>query len=301
MNPALMSRRDWLAKTSALVAVAAMGSATIERAVAADELVLNARGGYRFLPGTPFLSLAALAAEGFEIVRTTFRQPRPFPGGLADIEALLKASGRPIHALCGLELRSSRVLPGAEFRAFNQSYTARLEKVGLLVGEQVPVTRTNVALTQTNGEAGAAEVTIHAFSHTMPTARRERAAAPTFVLSGMPEIRNLVRAASGREPVDIVAAPDTTPAGLPTPAALRLKAEFILSAIDETMRTLGVQWTDVTGVQMYTVHDVQPLLPDLILPRLGTAARLGIEWHHVYPPGIQLEIGIRGTRAELVA
>jgi hypothetical protein len=40
---------------------------------------------------------------------------------------------------------------------------------------------------------------------------------------------------------------------------------------------LGVRWTDVTGLQLYTVHDVQPLVADLMLPRIGAAARLGLK------------------------
>src|SRR5678816_1750393 len=51
-----------------------------------------------------------ISDDGFEIVRTTFRQPRPFASGMADIERALKASGLPVHALCGLELRSARPL-----------------------------------------------------------------------------------------------------------------------------------------------------------------------------------------------
>jgi len=54
-------------------------------------------------------------------------------------------------------------------------------------------------------------------------------------------------------------------------------------------------------VQFYTVHDVHPLLADLILPRLGVAARLGVEWHHAWPPGVQMEIGVRGVRHEITA
>ena len=71
------------------------------------------------------------------------------------------------------------------------------------------------------------------------------------------------------------------------------------AALAQTMRTLGVEWADVTGVQFYTVHDVHPLLADLILPRLGVAARLGVEWHHAWPPGVQVEIGVRGVRQEI--
>jgi len=309
MDARLLSRRNWLSQSSAALAGVALGvSGLRESHIAGEELVLNARGGYRFLPGVAFLSFGVVAADGFEIVRTTFRQPRPFAAGMTDVERLLKGSGRPLHALCGLELRSQRPLSPEQFVGFNQAYTAHLEKAGLLVGTDVPVTRTNVAFgasgAPTNGMSGAPEVTIHACSYTMPTARGERSTAPTFVLAGMPEIRNLRdfrNAASRPQRPDIVAANDTTPAGLPTPAALRQKTEFILTALAETMRTLGVGWGDVTGVQLYTLHDVQPLLADLILPRVGVAARLGIEWHHTLPPGVQVEIGVRGIRQEITA
>jgi len=33
-------------------------------------LVLNSKGGYEFLPGPLYISFAALAADGFEILRT---------------------------------------------------------------------------------------------------------------------------------------------------------------------------------------------------------------------------------------
>ena len=302
MDTPSLSRRDWLSASAAILAAAAIPvSRQSDSAVRSEDLILNSRGAYRFLPGVPMLSFGVRAADGFEIARTTFRQPRPFPAGLAEVEQLLRESGRPIQALCGLELRSPRPLSAPEFGAFNEAYIARLEQAGLLIGDRVPLSRTNVAFAGTTRASGKPEVGIHAFSYTMPSAREARAAVPTFVLSGMPEIRNLLNAALRRERPDIVASNDTTPTGTPTPVALRLKTEFILNAIESTMRTLGVQWTDATGVQLYTVHDVQPLVADLILPRIGAAARLGIEWHHAYPPGVQVEIGIRGTHLESIA
>jgi hypothetical protein len=204
-----------------------------------------------------------------------------------------------MQALCGLELRSPRPLVSSEFQAFNQAYVARLKKAGVLMGNQVPVTRTNVAYAHTGASSGEPEFSIHAFSYTMPTARRKRTEAPTFVTAGIPEIRNLQAAGWKGEVPDIVARTDTTSTGLPTPAALRQKTEFILTALDGVMHALGVGWTEVTCVQLYTVHDVQPLVADLILPRLGDAARLGIEWHHTHPPFVQVEVGARGTRLEL--
>lgn len=276
-----------------------------ESRITVQELVVNERGGYRFLPGVPFLSFGVVAADGFEIVRTTFRQPRPFAAGMADIERALKASGLPLHALCGLELRSARPLSRQEFGEFNQAYIRHLKAAGLVIGDDIPVTRTNVAFSAserlTDGMSGAPDVTIHAWSHSRPATRGVRATAPTFVLAGIPEIRNLRAAGLGRERPDIVAVGDTTSDGFPTLAALRQKTEFILTALDQTMRTLGVEWADVTGVQLYTVHNAHPLLADLILPRLGVAARLGVEWHHAGPPGVHVEIGVRGMRQEITA
>jgi len=276
-----------------------------ESRITVQELVVNERGGYRFLPGVPFLSFGVVAADGFEIVRTTFRQPRPFAAGMADIERVLKASGLPVHALCGLELRSARPLSRQEFGEFNQAYIRHLKAAGLVIGDDIPVTRTNVAFSAserlTDGMSGAPDVTIHAWSHSRPATRGVRATAPTFVLAGIPEIRNLRAAGLGRERPDIVAMGDTTSDGFPTLAALRQKTEFILTALDQTMRTLGVEWADVTGVQLYTVHNAHPLLADLILPRLGVAARLGVEWHHAGPPGVHVEIGVRGMRQEITA
>lgn len=297
------SRTDRHSQSSA--AHAGVVSGPRESRITVQELVVNERGGYRFLPGVPFLSFGVVAADGFEIVRTTFRQPRPFAAGMADIERALKASGLPLHALCGLELRSARPLSREEFGEFNQAYIRHLKAAGLVIGDDIPVTRTNVAFSAserlTDGMSGAPDVTIHAWSHSRPATRGVHAIAPTFVLAGIPEIRNLRAAGLGRERPDIVAMGDTTSDGFPTLAALRQKTEFILTALDQTMRTLGVEWADVTGVQLYTVHNAHPLLADLILPRLGVAARLGVEWHHAGPPGVQVEIGVRGMRQEITA
>ena len=306
METQSLSRTDRHSQSSgAHAGVAPAVSGPRESRITVQELVVNERGGYRFLPGVPFLSFGVVAADGFEIVRTTFRQPRPFASGMADIERALKASGLPVHALCGLELRSARPLSRQEFGEFNQAYIRYLKAAGLVIGDDIPVTRTNVAFSAserlTDGMSGAPDVTIHAWSHSRPATPRVRATAPTFVLAGIPEIRNLRAAGLGRERPDIVAMGDTTSDGFPTLAALRQKTEFILTALDQTMRTLGVEWADVTGVQLYTVHNAHPLLADLILPRLGVAARLGVEWHHAGPPGVHVEIGVRGMRQEITA
>src|SRR6476646_9448933 len=110
MNGSPLSRREWLARSCALLSVSALSVSRIGLGnTAAEELVAHRRGGYRFLPGVPFLSLGAIAADGFEIVRTTLGQPQPLNDGLEEIERRLDKARRPIQALCGVELRSPRV------------------------------------------------------------------------------------------------------------------------------------------------------------------------------------------------
>ena len=53
------SRREWLIRAGAFAISAPTFALTSTRSVLAQsgELILNPRGGYRFLPGPPFLSL----------------------------------------------------------------------------------------------------------------------------------------------------------------------------------------------------------------------------------------------------
>ena len=207
-----------------------------------SKLVPNPLGGYLFLPGLPFLSFAVLAAEGFEIVRATFRRPPAFSEAFAAIEGHLRSSGRPLHALCGLELRSGRQATPQEFAAFNGPYTECLREVGLLVGDRVPMTRTNVAV-----PGGEGTHQLFAFSYTVPVPRPASQQSPTFVLAAVPEVRNI-----GSQP-EVVAAGDTSIEGL------RQKSVFVLEALESSLEALGVVWSDVTGVQLYTLSDLHRL------------------------------------------
>ena len=244
-------------------------------------LIAHPLGAYRFLPGTAFLSFAAVAADGFEIVRAALQTPRPFPQCLADIEKYLKALGRPMHALCGLELRNGRPVTRDEFNAFNESYVERLRPAGLLVGHRVPIARTNVAAT-----GGSDGHELHAFTYTVPTLVSDTAKGPTFVLSAAPDSRAATVIAQG----------DTSPTGL------QQKLSFIVDTLNTRMDVMGLDWNDITGVQLYTLHDVHALLPALLLARLGRARRYGVQWHHAQPPvqGADVELDFRSIRIERV-
>jgi hypothetical protein len=261
-----------------------VSSQSAARNTATGKLVANERGGYLFVPGVPFFSFGAVAASGFEMVRATFRRPPLFPEGLAAVDRHLRAAGRPIQALSGFELRNGHQATMQEFMAFNDSYIDRLRRAGVLVKEQMPLTRSNLVVTGTD-----ASHRIHAFSYTMP-ASSASSRPPTFVVAGIPEVRFL-------DPnTEIVAKGDLSQNGL------RQKTIFILETIESLLTTMGAGWSDVTGIQLYTVSDLHRLIETVVLPQIGEARMRGIEWHYVLLPvaGGDIEIDVRSVRAELI-
>lgn len=248
------------------------------------KLVANDRGGYSFLPGTPFFSFLAVASPGFEMVRAVLRRPPLFPEGLAVVERHLHAAGRPVQALSGFELRNGRQSTMPEFMAFNQTYIERMGKADVLVKGQMPLTRSNLVL-----QSPDTAHRIHAFTYTVPASSRSTRA-PTFVLSGIPEVR------FDADPPEIVAPNDNSLAGL------QQKTVFVLDSIERLLREIGAGWSDVTDIQLYTVRDLHPLLESVVLPKIGDAARRGIQWHYVLLPvaGGDVEIDVRSVRTEFV-
>jgi hypothetical protein len=64
---------------------------------------------------------------------------------------------------------------------------------------------------------------------------------------------------------------------------------------------LGVEWTEVTAIDVYTVHSIESLLPRVILGRTGAAASHGVHWYYSRPPieAIEFEMDLRGVRMEI--
>ena len=109
-------------------------------------------------------------------------------------------------------------------------------------------------------------------------------------MAGIPEVRLL-------DPnPEIVAKDDVSLSGL------RQKTIFILETIEGLLKAMAVGWRDVTGIQLYTVRDLHPLIDSVVLPRIGEAAMRGIQWHYVLLPvvGGDVEIDVRSVRAELI-
>jgi hypothetical protein len=212
-----------------------------------------------------------------------FQQPPPYRAGFERIAAHLEAAGRPKAALCGIELRSPSPFSFPGFAAFNGEYAAILREWGLFVGDVNPVARTNVAPVV----GPPAEPALYGFSYSRPCPNPQPL---TFVVAGAGELPEGILAAES-----IVAAGDTSPRGIAA------KAEFVMGLMESRLRGLGADWPLVNAIDVYTVHSLDSILPDLVLKRAGHAGIHGVRWHFSRPPitGIEFEMDLRGTRTEL--
>jgi hypothetical protein len=245
-------------------------------------LVENPKGDYSFVRGIGPFSAAVIARPGFEIVHARFLPLVPLVDGFTRVESHLRGAGRPIHALCGMELRIPEPLSRQAFDEFNRPYVERLDGWGLKVGSDNPVTRTNVAYEINTIR----EAMLAGFYYT--TAATD--SAPSFVLSGAPEI------ASREGGMRIIASGDTSAEGL------RLKAECIIEVLGKHLVEMQVSWRTATAVNLYTVHDLHRIMSSTLLPVFDDAAHGGITWHYSRPPvtGLEVEIDARAVRIELV-
>ena len=121
-------------------------------------------GGYRFLPGIRAFSSGVVATSGWEIVHATLAAPVPWREGFARIDQHLREAGRPRAALCGIELRSPAPFTFGGFDDFNQGYRALLGDWKILVNDENPIPRTNVAPVT----GAPREPSLYAFSRARP-------------------------------------------------------------------------------------------------------------------------------------
>lgn len=245
-------------------------------------LVENPRGNYRFLKGiSPYSSVAA---PGYEIVHVTLSAPLPFQSGFQLMARRLAGAGRPMQAVCAMELRSPCPFSFEGFAKFNHGYHAVLADAEILVDGLNPVARTNVA----PEIHPPGEPSLYAFSYTVPHTESE--ARPTFVVAGAGELMD-----AQLNPQAVVR-PNEVSVG-----AMREKAAHVIQCMTARLQGLGVSWDHVNVVNIYTVHDIFPFLQDKILAVPGAAVRHGVRWHYARPPvvGLEYEMDVRGVRTEL--
>jgi hypothetical protein len=111
---------------------------------------------------------------------------------------------------------------------------------------------------------------LHAFFYTRPVPSGWR----TFVVSGATE--------------------DDHRAGAPE------RARSILATLERRFAELDVGWEVATAVQLYAAEDAGAVVREVVLPVLGSAARLGVTWHHALPPvqPYTMEVDVRGVGEE---
>jgi hypothetical protein len=238
-------------------------------------------GQYRFLPGIAPYSSGVVALPGHQIVHATLRAPIPWRDGFALIDRHLRSEGRPRAALCAIALRSPKPFTFAGFAEFNAGYRAVLAEWGLLVDGANPIARTNVAPL-----VGApAEPSLYGFAYTLAGTTTR----PTFVVAGSGEVVEL-------------AAERIIRRGETSPDAIREKAVFVMGVMQTRLRGLGADWPDVTTVDVYTPHPIEPFVRDVLLGSAGPAAVHGVRWFPSHPPVIDLEyeMDMRGVAREIV-
>jgi len=242
-----------------------------------------AAGNYRFLPGIAPFSSGAAAAPGHQMVHATLRAPVPWRAGFALIDRHLRTEGRPRAALAAIELRSPAPFTVDGFDAFNAGYQALLKEWNLLVDGANPIARTNVAPVT----GAPAEPSLYGFGYTVPGATER----PTFIVAGAGEMRERGVGVQG-----IVRHGETSP------VAMREKAAHVMGIMQARLQGLGVTWTDVTAIDIYTAQPIESFLADTVLVPAGAAAIHGVRWFPSRPPviGLEYEMDLRGVTREIV-
>lgn len=246
-------------------------------------LIENPRGNYSFIKGISPYSGGVVAGYGYEIEYARLVPALPLKRGFELVERHLHTLGRPKQALCGMALRSPEPFSFKGFGEFNAGYVKVLESWGILQQGLNPIARTNVAPEVHRFS----EPVLYAFSYTLPS----RHAGKTFVVAGAGELPE-----GSLDPKDVVRR------GENTQEALREKMRYVMGLMEGRLHDMGVSWPQVTTSDVYTVHDICPLLAKEVLERMGTASHQGVNWHYARPPivSIEYEMDLRGVRRELV-
>jgi hypothetical protein len=276
---ASLARRRFLIRAGALAASAVVAGAAGAARVNPPALLDNAAGGYRVLPAGQVFCGGVAPNPGHEIVHALFNPWVPLDDAWGLIERHLKSIGRPVQALCGMELRIPRQLTVDGFRAFNAPYIEELRKRDLLLGNYSAVCRTNVAPARDVPSVPS----LHAFSYCAANA----SASTTFCVSGTADID-----ARGK----IVAEGDVSAVGM------RWRLQHCVDVITERLAMLELDWSAATHVDLCVVQDIPGLMESVVVPGLQGATARGVRVHVARPPiiGAEVELECRGVRQELV-
>jgi hypothetical protein len=235
-------------------------------------LVTISEGGYQSLVSGGAIADGVVALPGFEIRQATFADFVPLEQAFQNIAVYLEQQGRPIKALCALQLRSPKPFSPEGFQTFNVGYLQLLDTHQLRIEGNSPLARTNVVPV-----SPPAVPSVYTFSYTMPSQEKRK----TFVAAGVGDIRDdgsLIRSGETSEE-----------AGLE-------KVKFMTEATRAVLERLEVRWQDITHLNFYGLQPV----PSSVLPLFEGALRHGLTWYPSVPPiiGVDTEIDVRGVFRE---
>lgn len=245
---------------------------------------------YRYVVGIDAYSAGVIADPGFELVHINLRQPEPWRSGLEEAWGALDVLGLPHNALCGVELRCRKPHTFDGFKKFNAEYRNVLDQFGLLIKGGNPVARTNVSPVVNPPK----DTTVNGFTFITAIEDEDEEwdddAAPSFIVAGAGDLADQ----SALVPESIVRANDATSEGWQT------KIAQVMKVMNERMDALGVAWSDVTVIDVYTAGDLGGHLREQILEQVGPAAARGVHWHLSHPPvvGLAFEMDVRGVGSE---
>ena len=247
-------------------------------------LEIHPTGNYSFVPGIAPYSCGVISNPGFEIVHVILRKMASWRDGFRVMESFLAAEQRPRSALCAVSLRSPKPFTFESFAEFNTGYASVLKEWGVFVDGVNPVARTNVVPENLPPVAPS----LYGFAFTRPCPDELPA---TFVVAGAGELPEGVLSREG-----IHCLGDTTLDGIAD------KAAFVMSLMADRLSQLRTNWAEVTKTNVYTLHSVDHIVPNIIEPRIGPAAVHGITLHYSRPPikEIEYEMDVRGIRTERI-
>jgi len=244
-------------------------------------LTAHPSGHYHFLPGIAPYSCGVVADKGHEIIRVSLQVPQLWRNGFDIVDKNLRKAGHERSALCAMELRSPQPFTIEGFIEFNRAYCAVLEDWNIFVDGVNPVARTNVCPLSVD----APDPVLHAFSFVRPNSSRKQ---QTFVVAGAGELLDGILVKDG-----------IWRCGETSGEALAEKARYVCDVMADRLQGLAANSNEVTTLNAYTVHNIHPLLGQL-LDDLPAARRCGICWHYTRPPviDIEFEMDMRGILAE---
>ena len=84
--------------------------------------------------------------------------------------------------------------------------------------------------------------------------------------------------------------------------ALEEKVGVVMGVMQDRLSGLGVDWDEVSKIDVYSTIPLKSILVNSILKKVGPAGLHGLNWYYSNPPiqGLIYEMDMRGIRKEFI-